>query len=179
MDKWTTAIFAKVSRVCPAVSYANLTLICPPGPKSIHHAWPAFSWVPEIRLCDDRDDRGSRSSHHGSQFYGYYGPNNYGGKSGAALVWWICYTLDIVGLWWTSSVCPGKNTHSRALLRTPHEKWTLAATSIVAGVTTGIGTVIETVATEVIMIVGVMMTEGGGAEGCFKARNQLDVVIIS
>jgi len=39
--------------------------------------------------------------------------------------------------------------------------------------------VIETIATEVVMIVNVMMTEGGAAEGCFKARSQLDVVIIS
>ena len=151
ITKWTTATFANVGRVCPAVSYTNLTLTCPPGPKSIHRAWPAFSWVPEIQLCDDRDDRGSRSSHHGS------------------------YMVDIVGLWWTSSMCSGKSTHSRALLRTPHEKWTLAATSIVVGITTGIGTVIETVATEVIMIVNAMMTEGGGrrCRGMFQGEEPI------
>jgi len=32
------AIFAKVGRVCPAVLSTNLTLTCPLGPKSIHHA---------------------------------------------------------------------------------------------------------------------------------------------
>jgi len=36
----------------------------------------------------------------------------------------------------------------------------VAATMIVVGITTGIGTV------------GVMMTESGGTERCFKARNQ-------
>ena len=41
----------------------------------------------------------------------------------------------------------------------------VAATMIVVGIMTGIGTVIETVAMEVIMIVGVMMTESGGTEG--------------
>ena len=48
----------------------------------------------------------------------------------------------------------------------------VAATMIVVGIMTGIGTVIETVAMEVIMIVGVMMTESGGTEGCLKARDQ-------
>ena len=38
-------------------------------------------------------------------------------------------------------------------------------TMIVVGIMTGIETVIETVAMEVIMIVGVMMTESGGTEG--------------
>ena len=85
------------------------------------------------------------------------------------------YMVDIVGLWWTSSMCSGKSTHSRALLRTPHEKWTLAATSIVVGITTGIGTVIETVATEVIMIVNAMMTEGGGrrCRGMFQGEEPI------
>jgi len=32
--------------------------------------------------------------------------------------------------------------------------------------------VIETVATEVIMIIGVVMIESGGTEGCLKARDQ-------
>jgi len=32
--------------------------------------------------------------------------------------------------------------------------------------------VIETVVTEVIMIMGVVMIESGGTEGCFKARDQ-------
>jgi len=32
--------------------------------------------------------------------------------------------------------------------------------------------VIETAAMEAIMIIGVMMTESGGTEACFKARNQ-------
>ena len=41
----------------------------------------------------------------------------------------------------------------------------VAATMIVVGIMTGIGTVIETVAMEVIMIVGVMMTESGDTEG--------------
>jgi len=47
----------------------------------------------------------------------------------------------------------------------------VAATMIVVGITAGIRTVIETVATEVIMIMGVMMTESGGTERCLKARN--------
>ena len=47
----------------------------------------------------------------------------------------------------------------------------VAATMIVVGITAGIGTVIETVATEVIMIMGIMMTESGGTERCLKARN--------
>ena len=34
ITKWTTATFANVGRVCPAVSYTNLTLTCPPGPKA-------------------------------------------------------------------------------------------------------------------------------------------------
>jgi len=48
----------------------------------------------------------------------------------------------------------------------------VAATTIVVGITTGIRTVIETAATEAIMIIGVLMTESGGAEACFMARNQ-------
>ena len=47
-----------------------------------------------VRLCDDGDGRGSRSCHHGSQFCGYYGPNNYR-KSEATPVWRICYMSDI------------------------------------------------------------------------------------
>ena len=83
---------AKVGRVCPAVLSTNLTLTCQLGPKSIHYAWPTFSWVPRIRSCGEEDDRGSRSSHHGPQFYGYYRPNNHSGKRVASLwhVWhWV------------------------------------------------------------------------------------------
>jgi len=53
-----------------------------------------------------------------------------------------------------------------------------AVTMTVVGITTEIGTVIGTGATEVIMIVGVMMTESGGTEATFTARGQLDHVII-
>ena len=44
----------------------------------------------------------------------------------------------------------------------------MAVTMIVVGIMTEI----ETVATTAIMMVDVMMTESGGTEGCFKARNQ-------
>lgn len=47
-----------------------------------------------------------------------------------------------------------------------------AVTMTVVGITTEIGTVIGTGATEVIMIVGVMMTESGGTEAALTARGQ-------
>jgi len=54
----------------------------------------------------------------------------------------------------------------------------VAATMIVVGITVGIGNVIKTVAREVIMIVGVMMTESGGTERCLKARNHYFLKVI-